>query len=221
MKINITGVVSGLVTMLYEEWNNLKAEYGVNFPFVLSSTGKFIELCAETYVNDSVDDMMKFVKECDVIKGSGFMCTMWRPLETPDGKTAVMCSVHMVNETFFNACLEYFHDMDILERFLKMSLRHEMGHCLVFKETFEGVDFKNIPDMVKKYDEDHKNAIKETGFDSCKDPFEKDRIYHNLPREKEADERVGLTADDFMSIFIEHSKRWPYIDINVSKEERS
>ena len=188
---------------LYEEWDKLCKEFKINkkkVPFIIDRNNHFMkeyyDLCK--YNSPSSNFTQEFIKDFGAITSpNSVMCTLMHTI-TKDGN--VLQFVYFSVEKEIEYALICHLNKELAIDFLKMSLRHEMGHVLHNISFWDasGHDMEKMITMINKVYDDRKAQV-DSIEEEYKDVMYDDmyyKKYHNTPCESEANAFVGLTWED-------------------------
>lgn len=196
--------------MLYKEYNKLKKEFNVKYPFLIVDKKAEFEInykCLYSYSVNTVEGLVdKYVSD-NTLDGTLMYTKLFSVLETNECIQGIFIPRYELLQFLF-AHLKA--PRRLLEDYLKISLRHEFGHCLsneqIFRDTgcFHGeIIFHNDLDATQTLWEEY---TKDKDYDSLslEETAEYYRYYHNLPMEKKANDIVGIDIDkDIVSMEID------------------
>lgn len=198
--MRIDNIIEQVTDSLYKIWDDLKEQYCVNTDFVICSTSSYLKIKNEYHRFDmSEKPLDELINDLSANENNGTLIETLSTI-TIDGNNKV--HVHSVvclrDETLYELILRNIGRIDLLIEYLKQSLLHEMGHVLC------NLDYENktieewrIEICEKKVYEDRQTREYAEQID---DPDEYMLTYFNLPGERSANDRVGLTAEDMVKM---------------------
>lgn len=187
--------------MMLDYWKQLTEEFGYKqVPFMLTEFTEelvirhnILKMLGVEEVNRTewfIGDIIKVYQDPYVIMHTEFfgVCKNKEPIQ--------VCT--MSNSRLVELIWYHLPNYDELMDFLKLSLRHEMGHLLVNRNiAYENDDIfaaaKKITDIVKEQNNMWAQFVSTNGSKHDDNFF---RVYHELPMEKMANDMVGLTWKD-------------------------
>ena len=199
-----------LIDILLEYWKTLKEEFNdkniSNVPLVIARHDQFLEVFYEAVKKHHprlrmTKGFLKHVK--GFISAENYMTTQHLGF-FESGESFQF--VYVADEVLIEALLVagpggFDHVVDKS----KMSLRHEMGHCISNSDFYEkaGCDACKAEEMLIKENKRNSEELKLLDLEYKDTPHDDMYIkkYFNLPEELKADTAVGLTYEDHLKVY--------------------
>lgn len=204
-----------LIDILLEYWKTLKEEFNdkniSNVPLVIARHDQFLEVFYEAVKKHHprlrmTKGFLKHVK--GFISAENYMTTQHLGF-FESGESFQF--VYVADEVLIEALLVagpggFDHVVDKS----KMSLRHEMGHCISNNAFYEkaGCDACKAQDMYSEANKRNKEGLDLLNLEYENTPHDVMYLkkYFNLPLEYAADTAVGLTCDDHIKLHYKDAK---------------
>lgn len=106
----------------------------------------------------------------------------------------------------FALCMDVcknIHDIDLYKKLLGWCVKHEIGHMLDFMNTRHGLSVDEYDRLTKRDADDYNQYFSKFVVDNMKSPDDSekaDRAYYALAQERDANNAVGITVDEFIEI---------------------
>lgn len=190
-------VIKEMTGFLRGEWKSLCKEFNVDVDFYIVYADEDLRLMWNNVYR--YDSAMQSAE--DVIKHYTAFRNIDTIIDTAVGYVSEDGEVHqhvtLLRETFYYLIIVCMDHLDDLKEFLRISLRHEMGHCKANIDMFASMSLSDADKLFRKeyyetqkqYDEwckEHPDATDE----------ERTKFYYSTPQEKRANDAVGLTWDE-------------------------
>ena len=192
--------------MLYNEYDKLKNEFNINYPCLIASKKDEFEINYKNlyrYSTETAEELaVKYLSDNTLMYSKLFLV-----LKTNECVQGIIIPEYALLQFLFANLKAPKH---LVEDYLKISLRHEVGHCLSNEQIFRysgyvngGIIFHNDLNVSQTLWEEY---TKDKDYDnlSLEKTAEYYRYYHNLPMEKKANDIVGIDIDkDIVSMEID------------------
>jgi hypothetical protein len=184
--------------MLKRYWAQLCREYDVNYPlFIVDEKDHFdvrfnwtMSVCdfpiqTESFVH-LLEDGIKRSIDTELNNGS-IMTTNLTPT-----KSGIVLGVFIIYQALMYILQTTTASVEFIEYYLRQSLKHEMGHCISNSKISI-----NDATTVKRIQDEYMRYI-DIAFPD--DPWMWQLGYYNSPQELNANNEVGLTAEDMVGL---------------------
>lgn len=124
--------------------------------------------------------------------------------------TEIRGIIHMSYETLYQLIIECCLDEDDIIESMKMSIKHEVGHALVWTKEFIGKTIEQVSDIVTRYDSEYASfpSLRKNASDKSRLQYYLDYNF-NISAERMANDAVGLTKEHFIKDYERrHKKRY-------------
>lgn len=191
------GVIGDEYEKLKKKYGTIPIIYGADEIYRLSTQWQLVKMFPEMHETD------RFVSEyLKLYNPNSFMHTQLIGCVNNELGKDVIQYIWAGHAQLVDRLFSGLNHLDVLEDFVRVSLRHEYGHCLHNRKIFEstGFDVDKTSKIIHVMAADRENGMKkltESYTAVGKIPDENYyKVYHSLPMEKEADEIMGLTFED-------------------------
>lgn len=199
-----------LIDELLDYWHELKKEFKdkrvQNVPLIIARHDKFLEMFYEAVKKDHPRLRMTkgFLKHVAGFISPEYYMTTQHLGFFEDGESFQF--VYVADEMLIESLLVTgITDFDYVIEKSKMSLRHEMGHCISNSDFYEkaGCDACKAEEMLMKENKRNSEELKLLDLEYKDTPHDDMYIkkYFNLPEELKADTAVGLTYEDHLKVY--------------------
>ena len=184
------------VDKLNNTWSSLQKKYNITDEFmIVKSLDNFIYETNYKLKRDILDGIKRLKRTENMFMANGgrvIIDKKTNKIEYRKGETVILF------EKLMSAFIENHDNLDNLLKFCEISMTHEIGHSLVNNETYVGMTVDEFDDYTNKIERNKDEVYKKL---DNKD-LTKDEYYHiyyeEIPAEKMANDRVGLTVQDML-----------------------
>lgn len=195
--------INNITDMLVKYWNSLCKKYNVDVEFNVVKTATYVRFKKTDRGSKMTKKSMSQILEMLENDNSCMHTEVILCGNNETNKTFVFCpGVFLLIEKYLLILSEYGDDIDGVTQYFKTMLLHQMGHILVEYELYNDKDIddscKLRNDMIKNRAE-VKKKLRDNADKLTKEEY--NNIYYNeIIGEKMANDKFGLTSEDFIII---------------------
>jgi hypothetical protein len=193
---NAKDTIDDFYDILYEYWKALQKQYQCNVDFYILKAGEFLKIqidYASTDIENSEDINRIINRLIKQDENGSIMETLGFYSLDQENKSSISQIVVMERGKLVEMLFRYFSQLEILKKFLKQAMLHEMGHVISNIEMYNGLTSKELVDKRNYIYNEQMEAMKK--IENIKDYKAYYIAYNESPEEALANNHVGLSPE--------------------------
>lgn len=190
-------------------------------------TKKYDVLTETTTYQDIMDEFQRYInRDIDVMMNAMFSYKAppdHNPLKDSDIIKVTKLHISINGEKLRSEILANIYQLDVVERDLKLGIRHECGHIMDYILNYNNHTFEECKKLSEEYNNDKDEYFKTFYDENGKikpDVNEDDRIryyYTNLAGERIANELAGVDVEEILEVenLLSHHQKDYEVDFSI------
>lgn len=217
METITSNLLYDFVRFLDDYWKELQKSYGCDVKFAIVDALEYVKIRYDySYTEITIDDLLTKLDEEQ--RYGSILHTVATFDFDEDENTRIHQIVLMEEGILWELILKNLPRLDKLKDYLKISLKHEMGHVLCNIEMYDNVSVDEWIRIRTEMVDAQKSAIQ--FLKNIDDPWEWEMSYFETPEERMANNRVGINSRFLVELDKTICSPWKLMLLEVNDNEQ-